>query len=125
MTKAKVLILDDDPVARDILSRVLQAEGYDACAAATGQEAIDAAGSFAPQALVSDWMLKGELDGLDVARALRERYPDLRIYFITGLPADHLNKQLNGLLNCKIYEKPVQVDPLLFDLAAEFGKQSA
>ena len=121
MSKAKVLVLDDDPVARDIFSRVLRAEGYEVSSAGTAQQAIDMAESFKPQALVSDWMLKEELDGLDVARAIRDRQPELRIFFITGLPADHLRNQLNGLTICKIYEKPAQFDPLLSDLEAEFG----
>lgn len=122
MSKAKILILDDDPVARDIFSRVLQAEGYDVTSAGTAQQAIDLAESFQPQALVSDWMLKEELDGLDVARAIRDRQPELRVFFITGLPADHLRSQLNGLTVSRIYEKPAHFDPLLADLDAEFGK---
>lgn len=125
MSKTKILILDDDPVARDIFARVLTAEGYDVRIAGTAQEAMDAADEFKPQALVSDWMLKEELDGLDVARVLRERQPELRIFFITGLPADHLKNQLNGLSICKIYEKPAQFDPLLNDLEAEFGQMRA
>lgn len=125
MSKTKILILDDDPVARDIFARVLTAEGYDVRIAGTAQDAMDAADEFKPQALVSDWMLKEELDGLDVARVLRERQPELRIFFITGLPADHLKNQLNGLSICKIYEKPAQFDPLLNDLEAEFGQKRA
>ena len=121
MNKARVLILDDDPVARDIFARVLTAEGYDVRTAGTAQEALSASSSFEPQALVSDWMLKEELDGLDVARTLYERHPGMRIYFITGLPADHLKNQLNGLSIAKIYEKPVQFDPVLSDLQAAFG----
>jgi two-component system, OmpR family, response regulator len=125
LTKTKVLILDDDPVARDIFARVLTAEGYDVRMAGTAKEAMDLADTFKPQALVSDWMLKEELDGLDVARVLRERQPELRIFFITGLPADHLKNQLNGLSICRIYEKPAQFDPLLNDLEAEFGQKRA
>ncbi len=125
MTKTKVLILDDDPVARDIFARVLAAEGYDVRMAGTAKEAMDVADAFKPQALVSDWMLKEELDGLDVARVLRERQPELRIFFITGLPADHLKNQLNGLSICRIYEKPAQFDPLLNDLKAEFEQKRA
>ena len=125
MTKTKVLILDDDPIARDIFARVLAAEGYDVRMAGTAKEAMDMADQFKPQALVSDWMLKEELDGLDVARVLRERQPELRIFFITGLPADHLKNQLNGLSICRIYEKPAQFDPLLNDLKAEFEQMRA
>ena len=124
-SKARVLILDDDPVARDIFSRVLTAEGYEVCAAGTAQEAIEAANSFSPQALISDWMLKEELDGLDVARTLRERQPDLRIFFITGLPAEHLKNQLGGLHVTKVYEKPTHFDPMLADLEMEFGGNTA
>lgn len=125
MSKARILILDDDPVARDIFARVLRAEGYDVCVAANACEAMDSAAVFKPQALVSDWMLKEELDGLDVARVLREQQPELRIYFITGLPADQLKNQLNGLSITRIYEKPAQFDPLLSDLESEFGRQRA
>jgi len=125
MSKARILILDDDPIARDIFGRVLASEGYEVRIAGTAQDAISTADEFDPHAFVSDWMLKEELDGLDVARVLREKHPDLRIFFITGLPADHLKNQLNGLSVCKIYEKPAQFDPLLSDLEAEFAKSTA
>lgn len=121
MSRKRVLILDDDPIARDIFARVLKAEGYDVCAAGTAQQAIEAGTTFAPQALVSDWMLKEELSGIDVARTLFEQQPNLKIFFMTGLPAENLRNQLNGMSICKIYEKPTQFDPLLIDLAQVLG----
>ena len=125
MSKGRILILDDDPIARDIFGRVLTSEGYEVRIAGTAEDAMNTAEEFKPQAFVSDWMLKEELDGLDVARVLREKNPDLRIFFITGLPADHLKNQLNGLSVCRIYEKPAQFDPLLSDLEAEFARPTA
>lgn len=122
MIKQRILVLDDDPVARDVFSRVLEAEGYEVRSAGTAQQALEAGDSFAPHALISDWMLQEELSGLDVARTLRDRRPDLKIFFVTGLPAENLKHRLDGLAVSKIYEKPAPIDPMLDDLADELSK---
>jgi DNA-binding response OmpR family regulator len=65
-----ILLVDDEPVVRDVLSRYLTREGYTVSEAADGEEALSAIRSDPPQAVVLDLMLP-RLSGLDVLRALR------------------------------------------------------
>ena len=60
-----ILVVDDEPVVRDVLSRYLTREGYTVSEAADGEQALSAIRSDPPQAVVLDLMLP-RLSGLDV-----------------------------------------------------------
>jgi DNA-binding response OmpR family regulator len=68
----KVLVVDDEPMVRDVLARYLEADGFEVAVAADGLEALVAATSHDPDLVLLDLMLPG-LDGLEVMRRLRER----------------------------------------------------
>src|SRR6185369_3490323 len=69
----KVLIADDDPSSRLLLSRALPKWGYDVIAADDGQQALAALeGTDPPSLVVLDWMMPG-VDGPDICRQLRTR----------------------------------------------------
>jgi DNA-binding response OmpR family regulator len=65
-----ILVVDDEPVVRDVLSRYLTREGYTVSEAADGEEALSAIRSDPPQAVVLDLMLP-RLSGLDVLKLVR------------------------------------------------------
>jgi DNA-binding response OmpR family regulator len=65
-----ILVADDEPVVRDVLSRYLTREGYTVSEAADGEEALSAIRSDPPQAVVLDLMLP-RLSGLDVLKLVR------------------------------------------------------
>ena len=67
---ASVLVVDDDPHIRSVVSRGLRFEGYDVRVAADGLEALQLARSDPPDVIVLDVMLPG-MDGLEVCRRLR------------------------------------------------------
>jgi two-component system, OmpR family, response regulator ResD len=69
-----ILIVDDEPMVRDVLTRYLEHEGFTVRTAEDGPEALELAASAAPDLVVLDLMLPG-LDGLEVLRRLRERGP--------------------------------------------------
>jgi CheY-like chemotaxis protein len=72
LTAHRVLIADDDPVSRLVITRQLQLRGFTVDAASNGREAVDmhAAASYA--AIFMDCQMPG-LNGYDAARAIRER----------------------------------------------------
>jgi diguanylate cyclase (GGDEF)-like protein len=85
----KILIADDDPVARRLLERTLQRLGHDVEAVADGTAALkallDPAG---PRMAILDWMMPG-LDGLAVCRAVRERdAPYVYLILLTARDGD-------------------------------------
>ncbi len=65
-----ILVVDDDPKIRSVLSRGLRFEGYDVQLAADGLEALRIARADPPDLIVLDVMLPG-MDGLEVCRRLR------------------------------------------------------
>jgi len=75
LSRAKILVVDDDP---DILSLVrynLEREGFSVLTAANGQDALQLVHSQPPQAIILDLMLP-EVDGLEVSRQIK-RDPSL------------------------------------------------
>ena len=68
---AKILVVDDDPAISEMLTLVLQAEGFDTVAVADGAEAVGAAEAEQPDLILLDLMLPG-MNGIDVCRTIRE-----------------------------------------------------
>ena len=67
-----VLLVEDDPAAREGLELALRRLGYGVRCAVTGEAALDGLGDAAADVVVLDVMLPG-LDGLEVCRRLRRR----------------------------------------------------
>jgi DNA-binding response OmpR family regulator len=69
-TTANVLVVDDEPVVRDVLGRYLAREGFAVQEAEDGEAALAAIRAEAPQVVVLDLMLP-RLSGLDVLKLVR------------------------------------------------------
>lgn len=79
-----VLIVDDHPLLRQGLSRLLELEGKikvvgQAC---NGLEALRLAGELAPDVILLDINMPG-MNGIEVAKILRERHPNIRLLVLT------------------------------------------
>ena len=81
-TRGSVLVVDDEPVIADVVSRYLERAGYSTTVAADGLEAIRVAGDARPDLVVLDLLLPG-LDGLEVMRELHQRQPT-RVILLTA-----------------------------------------
>jgi DNA-binding response OmpR family regulator len=82
MAELRVLVVEDEPAARDLLVAILEDDGYKVCAVADGLSAMEAAATFQPDLALLDGALPGN-DGVEVARRLRET-SNLPIVFVTG-----------------------------------------
>jgi signal transduction histidine kinase/CheY-like chemotaxis protein len=69
-TAAKVLVIDDDTTARDLMSRGLVKEGFQVFTAASGEEGIRMAKEVRPDVITLDVLMPG-MDGWAVLRALK------------------------------------------------------
>lgn len=88
-----VLLVDDDRPVRDVARRILERAGYRVLAVGSGADALaltDREG-VVPDAVVTDIVMPG-MNGYELARRLRERYPGVRVLLMTGYtdatPAD-------------------------------------
>jgi two-component system phosphate regulon response regulator PhoB len=68
--KAKILVVDDEPDAVELIQFNLKSAGYDVASASDGAEALKKARALLPSLIVLDLMLP-EVDGLEVCKILR------------------------------------------------------
>jgi DNA-binding NtrC family response regulator len=79
----KILIVDDEPSNRNILSQELTREGYSVVAASDGREGLRKIESSRPDLIILDYMMP-DLSGLDVLKELRKRENDIPVVMITA-----------------------------------------
>ncbi|MGK2937076.1 MAG: response regulator transcription factor [Solirubrobacteraceae bacterium] len=90
---ARVLVVEDDEEIVQVLQRSLRLEGYEVRASLDGESALADADSFSPDLVVLDLGLP-LVDGIDVARRLRER-GDVPILMLTA--RDGVEQRVEGL----------------------------
>ena len=70
MTKARLLLVEDDPALADLLVWHFERERFDVRRTANGEEALLLAAERLPDIVILDWMIEG-ISGLEVCRRLR------------------------------------------------------
>jgi len=82
MSTQTILVVDDDPQIRDVLSMALERAGFEAVLARDGAEGLSQAKAINPSLAVLDIGLP-EMDGLELCKAIRKD-SDLPILFLTA-----------------------------------------
>ena len=67
----KILVVDDDPAINEMLTIVLEAEGFQTSSVTDGAEAVQTFHSFGPDLILLDLMLPG-MNGIDICREIRK-----------------------------------------------------
>jgi len=82
-----VLVVDDDPMVRKAVVAQITSLGYGVVEASSPAEALDVVARNEPLDLVfSDIVMPGAIDGIELARLVRERRPDLKVLLTSGYP---------------------------------------
>ena len=86
-----VLLIDDEPVVRQVVSKFLERMGFEVTAADSGASGLEKYRSSARpfDLVVLDWLMPG-VSGEQVLRALREADPDLAVVLISGFSIEDL-----------------------------------
>lgn len=90
-----VLVVDDEPIVRETVVRILSGWGFRVLQAETADEAMTVLTSQAgeqPQLVIIDIVLPGD-SGLALARQVREEFPSQRILFMSGYSAEVLGAE--------------------------------
>ena len=104
---AKILVVDDDQLVRDMTLRRLTKLGYRAIAAASGAEALEALASGADiDLLLTDIRMPGGLDGPALAQEARRLRPQLKVLFVSGAPDDDTLLHASREGACPLLLKP-------------------
>lgn len=80
----RVLVVEDDPLIREMLVEALQDEGFGVVQAASGTEAMSWCKRREADVLVTDIVLPGGIDGWQIAERCREHHPGLLVIYVTG-----------------------------------------
>ena len=73
--RALVLVVDDERINREILSRMLSRNGHDVLTADSGEAALERLEEQLPDLVLLDVIMSG-MSGFDVLKSIRSRYPD-------------------------------------------------
>jgi CheY-like chemotaxis protein len=118
----KILLVEDNPMNRDMLSRRLVRRGFEIVCAEDGESVQQIVETEQPDLVLMDISLPG-IDGLEATRRLRstERYAKLPIIALTAhaFQSDEMEARAAG---CNEFEtKPIELDRLLMKIAQLTG----
>ena len=114
MAKNRILVVDDDEGIALFLKQSLHelAPEYDVQTARAAREALAAMSRQPFDLLVTDLRMPG-IDGLELMRRVRERYPRMRLILITGYGDERVEAQAYQIGACRYFNKPFRVEELL------------
>ena len=81
--KARVLVVDDEEIARKNLDHVLRKEGYEVAVAGDGKSALKELGASEFDVVLTDLRMAG-FDGMDLLERIRIKCPDTKVIMVTG-----------------------------------------
>jgi DNA-binding response OmpR family regulator len=106
---ARILLVEDEDHSAEALEFYLTHGGHRVIRAACAEEALRAAPAFGPDLLLTDLVLRGDRDGIALARALRECDPAMAVVVMSGLPGREVERRAEGLEVARILAKPTRL----------------
>jgi len=107
MGKIRILIVEDEAVVALELQNTLESLGYEVTdRVATGFETIASVAGDAPDLILMDIRLKGDMDGIDAARIVQEQI-DLPVIFLTAYADDEILKRARHVRPFGYLMKPI------------------
>lgn len=119
----RVLLVEDNEMNRDMLSRRLARKGYDVLIAVDGQQGLDLAASGSPDIILMDMSLP-VIDGWEATRRLKAD-PALQAIPVIALTAHAMAGDREQALGagCDDYDtKPIELPRLLEKIAAQLAR---
>jgi CheY-like chemotaxis protein len=110
----KILVVDDENAIASTLATILGFQGYETAIAYSGEEAIQVAGLFQPDFILSDVMM-GAMNGVEAGMEILRTVPQCKMLFISGNAdyQDFFEKATEAGFNFEILEKPIPPPELL------------
>jgi len=123
---ARILLIDDDDMLREVHAELLAIAGYETLQAATGQAGIDAIRSARPDLVLCDVAMPGT-DGYAVLEAVRAdpQIASTPFLFVTGLDPRHHFRAAMSLGADDYLAKPVRQDDLVAAVEARLARREA
>ena len=114
--RGRVLVVDDEPEVLESLRELLEHLGYEASAAASGEQAIAAMASVRPHVVFLDWLIPG-ISGMEALTYFRQHHRTVPVIVITGSIEQEVARQASAGGAFDVVGKPFDL-PALKGLAA-------
>jgi len=124
LSMAKILLVEDNEMNRDMLSRRLERRGYEVVIAVDGQQGVDLAQSTSPDIILMDMSLP-VIDGWEATRQLKSM-DGMKAVPIIALTAQAMSGDREKALEagCNDYDtKPIELPRLLGKIEALLGSK--
>ena len=108
---ARILIIDDDPAMVSVISEICHERGHQTVAFNSGQKALDALATQAPQLVITDLKMD-KIGGLEILRECREVLPQTPVILITAYAKVESALEAMKLGAYDYITKPFKVDEL-------------
>lgn len=109
---ANILVVDDDPLNLQLVSRILAHAGFATAVASDGDEAVDRIITGQFDAVVSDVRMP-RLSGIELLKNIRARFPWLPVILMTGQIEDDIREGALTWRATALFEKPVDRGDLI------------
>lgn len=109
--RGRVLVADDDPSARQMLSDILHELGFEVDTVDSGEQAVARAAQRRYTHVLLDVRMGG-IGGLSAAARIRQIDPEVVIVFLTGHPSDVVESQAPGVWPALLLRKPFEIEEL-------------
>ena len=115
VAKTRVLVVDDDADARELIGLVLQQAGYDVDDAPDGFAALTKVAHSRPDLVVTDLHMPG-MHGIDLLHRIRRIHGDVPVILATGLETYDLctAAESYGAVTCMV--KPINLEELIWTI---------
>ena len=116
----RILLVEDEQAAREGLTELLSALGFSVVAVASGAEAEALPEAPRFDLLLTDYLLPGA-HGLEVARSLSARWPDLKVVVMSGYAPGFIGDELGAGNGIPFLQKPFDMATLAQTLKTSLG----
>jgi CheY-like chemotaxis protein len=110
-----ILVVDDDNAVRDVVARMLSANGFGVLTASDGSEALRILGQRSVDLLFTDIVMPG-MDGVELARQARQVRPGLKVLFATGYAQKAIER--DAIHQARVVYKPLRQAELVKEIEA-------
>jgi signal transduction histidine kinase/ActR/RegA family two-component response regulator/HAMP domain-containing protein len=106
--KETILVVEDEPVLRDLAQAILQDCGYQVLEAGTGSEALQVLNRHDGHVdlLLTDMVMPDGMSGMELAQRLRDTHPELKIIFASGYSMEELDTGFIRQGHAQFLQKP-------------------
>lgn len=121
--KIDILVVDDEEMMRELLQDVLAMEGYKVETASGGQAALARIKEVQPLLVISDIKMPG-MNGFDLLKTIKERFPDMRMIMMTGYSDDFTVKDALKLKADEYIIKPFNTQDITAVVKSVLGESA-